>query len=110
MARHTVSSHTRRTKSGGRAKVNRHGRRSKGRRPAGRHLRARRALRNLSKAYKAARRSRKGTAAVYATLGVAELGAWVTLRGVAVIATSVGLAVLGIAFVAGRASGGGTKW
>lgn len=106
----TVRRHTRRTASGRTATVHQHrrkGERARRAKPKQRGgLQARRAFRNLGKAFKAARRSRKGRAAVYATLGVAELGAWVTLRGVALSLTTVALVAGALAFAAAGASGG----
>jgi hypothetical protein len=59
----------------------------------------------LKRAYRAARKRKRLTAAVLAGLAVGELGAWFTLRGAGFALATAGLLALGVAFLAGMASG-----
>jgi len=99
MARGTVRQHTRRTASGKRVTVRRHGRRTRGVSPRHSGKLARQAFRNW-------RRRRRMTACVLGGLAVAEFGAWAGLRGAAFMLTTVGVLALGVAYLAASASGG----
>jgi hypothetical protein len=97
-----VRTHTRRTASGGTTTVRQHSRRTRGRRglvsPGHAWKLAKRALR-------AARRHKRATALVLGGLAVGELGAWLTLRGVAFVVATAAVLALGVASLAAAASG-----
>jgi hypothetical protein len=99
MVRGTVRQHTRRTASGKRTTVRRHGRRTRGVSPRHSGKLARQAFRNW-------RRRRRMTACVLGGLAVAEFGAWAGLRGAFFMLTTVGVLALGVAYLAASASGG----
>ena len=87
--------HVRRTSSGRRVTV----------RPYRRHLKPRRAVRNLASSYKAARKRRYTRAAVLGTCAVAELGGWVVGRGLGMALTTAGIALLGAGIATTRTTG-----
>lgn len=102
-----VRSHTR-TRNGRTEKVQRHSRTTKGRhkRPAGSGgiFRPRRAVNNLKRAYKAARRHRNGTATALGLLAFGELGCWLTLRGVMFTAGALAVLAGSVAVLAASAT------
>ena len=100
-AKGNVRTHTRRTKSGKTTTVKQHLRTKKGR-----------ALVSPSHAWKlakraasAGRRKRRVTAAVLGGLAVAEVSAWLTLRGVGLVIATAGVLALCVALLAGSATG-----
>jgi hypothetical protein len=97
-----VRTHTRRTASGGTTTVHQHTRSGRGRRgivsPA-------HAWKLIKRAFSAARRHKRATALVLGGLAVGELGAWVTLRGVAFMLATAAMLALGVAWLAASASG-----
>jgi hypothetical protein len=107
-SRGNVRTHTRRTASGKTTTVHQHTRRNKGRKgivsPAHAWKLAKSALR-------AARRKRRVTAAVLGGLAVAEVSAWLTLRGVGLVLATAGVLAIGVASMAAAASGwDGDRW
>ena len=67
-------------------------------------LKARRAGRNLKRAFTAMRRHKKATAAAFLTLGTAELAAWVGLRGLTATVAMVGVLTFAAGLGATRAA------
>jgi hypothetical protein len=102
MPQQNVKTHTRRTASGKTATVRQHSRQGRGRKGA---LSPARAWRNARRAFSAARRHKRLTAAGFGALAVGELAAWSALRGLSLVAVTAGLLALGVAAVAGMASG-----
>ena len=102
MARGTVRTHTRRTKSGGTTTVRQHSRAMRG----GRGLVSPGHAWSMAKrAFGAAQRRKRVTAVVLGGLALGELGAWLALRGVVLaLATAVILAI-GVGLLAAAASG-----
>lgn len=70
-----------------------------------RGLNTKRVKRNLKRAFKAARKHRKGKAALYGSLAVAELGGFVALRGMAFVLLTVGVVAMTLGAVAAESSG-----
>ena len=102
MARGTVRTHTRRTKTGGTTTVHQHSRRNRGRRGL---VTPGHAWKMARRAAGAARRKKRLTALVLGGLALGELGAWTALRGVGLaLATAGALAIL-VAWLAAAASG-----
>jgi hypothetical protein len=98
----SVRQHTRRTKDGKTATVRQHSRKTKGRRGL---VSPGHAFKLAKKAFQAARRKKRATALVFGALAVGELGAWVGLRGVGVALATAGVLAIGVAYLAGIASG-----
>jgi hypothetical protein len=102
MARGSVRTHTRRTKSGSTTTVRQHSRQMRGGRglvsPAHAWKMARRAA-------GAARRKKRATALVLGGLALGEMGAWLTLRGVSLALVTAGILAIGVAAMAAAASG-----
>ena len=109
MPRASVRTHKRHIPGVGTVTVQRHNRAHKGASADAKKgsslLKARRAGRNLKRAYKAMRRHKKLTAAMFLTLGTAELAAWVGLRGVTATVAMVGV----LTFAAGLAAARGAR-
>jgi hypothetical protein len=102
MARGNVRSHARRTKSGGTTTVRQHSRRVRG----GRGLvTPGHAWKMARRAFGAARRHKRVTAAVFGGLALGELAAWLTLRGVGLVLVTAGILAIGVACLAAAASG-----
>lgn len=102
MAKGAVRTHTRRTASGGTATVRQHSRRNRG----GRGLVSPgHAWQMIKRAFGAARRKKRVTAAVLGGLALGELGAWLTLRGVSLMLVTAGILAIGAASLAAAASG-----
>jgi hypothetical protein len=57
------------------------------------------------RAFRAARRRKRLTAAVLGGLALGELGAWVALRGIGVVLATAGVLALAVAVAAASASG-----
>jgi hypothetical protein len=57
------------------------------------------------RAFRAARRRKRATAAVLGGLALGELGAWLTLRGVLLVLATAAILALGMAWLAASASG-----
>jgi hypothetical protein len=107
--RANVRQHTRTTASGRTVRVGRHSR--SGRSQHGRGLTPRHAWKLARRALGAARRQKRATAAVLGGLAVAELGAWLTLRGAGLILATAGVLAFAVAAAAMSASGGrGDGW
>lgn len=62
-------------------------------------FRVQRAGRNIKNAWRYGRRKRRAAAATVAVLGVVELAAWLLLRGVGVVATTIAVVLGGVAAV-----------
>jgi hypothetical protein len=58
------------------------------------------------RAFRAARRHKRATAAVLGGLALGELGAWLTFRGVGFVLATAAVLALGVASLAMAASGG----
>lgn len=97
----TVRTHTRRNKDGSTTTVRQHSRKGRGRGLVS----PRHAWKNARRAFIAARRKKRVTAAVFGALAVAELGAWVGLRGAGLALATAGVLAMGVAYLAGIASG-----
>jgi len=108
MSRTRVRAHTRRVE-GQTITVRRHYRDLNSLLPARRGaavVKARRGTRNLRQALRYVRRDRPAAAAVFAAAGAGEIVAWVSLRGLSVLAATVAIlaaALAGLAFLASRA-------
>lgn len=102
-ARGNVRTHTRRTASGKTTTVHQHTRRNKARRGL---VSPSHAWRLAKRAWQAGRKRHRVTAAVLGGLAVAEISAWLTLRGVSLIAATAGVIAIGVASVAANLSGG----
>lgn len=101
-SRGNVKTHTRRTASGKTTTVHQHTRRNRGRRAL---VSPSHAWQVAKRAFAAGRRKRRGTAAVLGGLAVAELSAWLTLRGVGLVFATAGVLAIGVASLAAAASG-----
>jgi len=97
-----VRTHTRRTASGKTTTVQQHSRRKQGRRGL---VSPSHAWKLARRAWAAGRRHRRVTAAVLGGLAVAEVSAWLTLRGVGLVLATAGVLAVGVASLAGAASG-----
>jgi len=102
--RQTVRTHTRKTPSGGQTTVRQHGRQGRAKRKP--VVSPRHAWKLAKRAFTAGRRKRRVTAAVLGGLALAELGAWVGLRGAGFLLATVGVLALGAAALAAAATGG----
>jgi len=98
----SVRQHTRRNKDGSTTTVRQHSRKTKGRRGL---VSPGHAWKMLRKAVTAAKRRKRVTAAVFCGLALGELGAWVGLRGVGLALATAGVLAIGVAYLAGMASG-----
>lgn len=102
-----VRTHTRRTANGKTTTVHRHSRKGRGRH--GRRntgvFRPRRAAKNAKRAWRAIRRDKKGAAFMYGSLAMGEMAGFLTLRGIALTLTTVGLVAMGVAYAASKATG-----
>lgn len=67
-----------------------------------RRLQPGRGMNNLGRAYQSARRQKRSAALTFAGLGIAEIGAWFTLKGVGLVLMTVGVIALGIGYAATR--------
>lgn len=97
-----VRTHTRRTASGKTATVRQHGRRGRGRRGL---VSPGHAWQNARRAFRAMRRRKRLTAALFGGLAVGELAAWGTLRGAGLVLAVAGGLALAVAALAALASG-----
>jgi hypothetical protein len=98
-----VRTHTRRTKSGRTSTVRQHSRRTRGRRGL---VSPRHSWKLARRAFRAARRRKRGTALMLGGLAAGELTAWLTLRGVGLVLATAAVLALGVASLAMAASGG----
>jgi hypothetical protein len=98
----TVRTHTRRTKDGSTTTVHQHSRATRGRRGL---VSPGHAWKNVRRAFTAARRRKRATAALFGALALGELGAWVGLRGIGLVLVTAGALAIGVAYLAGIASG-----
>lgn len=101
-SRGNVRTHTRRTASGKTATVHQHTRRNRGRRAL---VSPSHAWKLAKRAWQAGRKRRRVTAAVLGGLAVAEVSAWLTLRGVGLVFATAGVLAIGMASLAAAASG-----
>lgn len=101
MARGTVRTHTRRTKTGSTTTVKRHDRKTQGSGIVSPghswHL--------FKRAFQAARRRKRATAVLLGGLALGELGAWATLRGTGLMLVTAGFLATAVATIALSASG-----
>jgi len=67
-----------------------------------RKLQPRRAGRNAKRAYRSVERKRHSDAVVWGSLAAAEIGAWATMRGTALLLTGIGIALVGLGIAARR--------
>jgi hypothetical protein len=102
VTRQNVRTHTRRTPGGGTTTVRQHSRRGQGRRGL---VSPGHAWKLVKRAFRAARRRKRGTALVLGGLALGELGAWGALRGVGLVLATAGVLALGVAWLAASASG-----
>ncbi len=100
--RGNVRTHTRRTATGRTTTVRQHSRRTKGRRGL---VSPSHAWKLARRAWAAGRKRRRLAAAVLGGLAAAELSAWLTLRGVGLVLATAGVLAVGVAMLAGAASG-----
>ena len=98
----SVRGHTRRMKDGRTATVRPHSRRTKGRRGL---VSPGHAWKSARRAFRAIRRRKRATAAAFGVLALAELAAWLLLRGAGAALATAGVLALGVAYLAGIASG-----
>jgi hypothetical protein len=89
----TVKPHTRRTKHGT-VKVRQHSRKVR--------LQPKRARKNAGRAWRAARRKRRGQAVIYATAAAAEIGTWTVLKGGSAVLVGLGIALAAVGYAAKR--------
>jgi hypothetical protein len=86
------------------AKVRAHTRNGRRVRPHRRQLQPRRAAKNAKRAYRSVKRKRHSDAVVWGSVAVAEIGAWATMRGTALLLTAIGIALVGAGVAARRAA------
>lgn len=106
MPSQSVRTHQRKNADGSVSTVHKHNR--TGRRGRGRKKTAfRSGVLNLKKSFKYARRKKRATAIFFATVGTAQIGSFVALRGVSLVAASVAIIATAVAGIAYAASSGG---
>jgi hypothetical protein len=104
MATQRVRTHTRKTADGGTTTVRQHARTGRDRRPL---LSPGHALKLAKKARAHSKRKRGAMAVTVGAMAVGEMGAWLTLRGVFLLLGTAALLALGVAVLAGTATGMG---
>jgi hypothetical protein len=101
-SRSNVRTHTRKTASGGTTTVRQHQRRGRPRRGL---VTPGHAWGLAKRAFRAARRKKRATAAVLGVLAAVEITAWLTLEGTSLMLATAGLLALGVAAIAAAAGG-----
>jgi hypothetical protein len=101
-AQHGVKTHTRTNADGTKTTVRQHTRTSKGRKPL---VSPRHALKLARQAFQAGRRKRRWTAAALGALALAEITAYLTVQGAALLFVTVGVLALATATVAAAVTG-----
>lgn len=101
-AQHGVKTHTRTNADGTKTTVRQHSRASRGRKPL---VSPRHALKLARQALQAGRRKRRWMAAGLGALALAEIMAYLTVQGTALLFVTVGVLALATATVAAAATG-----
>jgi hypothetical protein len=97
-----VRSHTRKTPTGGTTRVRPHSRTSRHRRAL---VSPRHSWKLAKRAFRAGRRRKRALAVTLGALAILEIGAWLTVEGVALIATTAGVLAITVGVLAAGAGG-----
>ena len=98
-----VRAHTRKTPSGGTTRVANHNRKGRPRKAA--LVSPRHAWKLLKKAASAAGKKKRGAAVVLGLLAVAEITAWLTLEGAALVFVTMGVLAISVGVVSAGLGG-----